>query len=94
MLGFGGHFLTKSRGYSVTFRLLRDTRFVWRRTVDTEQPAGTDGETTLVVGVLTYAGTGWRTLGDAMLANTSAAMARAHRDTAREELAHEQSMTH
>ena len=53
---------------------------VWRRTVDTEQPAGTDGETTLVVGVLTYAGTGWRTLGDAMLANTSAAMARAHRE--------------
>jgi len=24
MLGFGGHFLTKSRGYSITFRYLRD----------------------------------------------------------------------
>ncbi len=70
MLGFGGHFLTKSRRYSVTFRLLRDNRVIWRRTVDH------DDETTLVVANLTYAGAGWRTLGDALLANTAAAIAR------------------
>ena len=28
-LGFGGHFLTKSRGYSTTFRALRETRTQW-----------------------------------------------------------------
>ena len=32
MLGFGGHFLTKSRYYSVTFRVLREARAVWQRT--------------------------------------------------------------
>ncbi|GAB4105111.1 hypothetical protein GCM10028790_41300 [Micromonospora taraxaci] len=31
MLGFGGHFLTKARRYSVTFGLLRDTRATYRR---------------------------------------------------------------
>ena len=33
MLGFGGHFLTKSRHYSVTFRLLRQERVVWQQTL-------------------------------------------------------------
>jgi hypothetical protein len=87
MLGFGGHFLTKSRGYSITFRILRQRRVIWRRTVDADQAATTDGDTTLIVGTLTYAGSGWKTLGDAMLANTSAAMAREHARVAREELA-------
>ena len=31
MLGFGGHFLTKSRRYSTTFRVLRENRVIWRR---------------------------------------------------------------
>ena len=31
MLGFGGHFLTKSRRYSITFALLRNQRIVFRR---------------------------------------------------------------
>lgn len=88
MLGFGGHFLTKSRAYSVTFRALRDTRVHWRRTVEQDQAADTDGDTTLIVGTLTYAGSGWRTLGDAMLANTSADLARHRRRVAREEYAH------
>jgi hypothetical protein len=29
MLGFGGHFLTKSRRYSTTFRALRAARRAW-----------------------------------------------------------------
>ena len=33
MLGFGGHFLTKSRGYSITFKFLRDQRVVYQRSV-------------------------------------------------------------
>ncbi|WP_372433916.1 replication initiator [Micromonospora coerulea] len=88
MLGFGGHFLTKSRRYSVTFRILRNARVIWRRT-DTghEYADETDDDTTLIVGLLTYAGSGWRTTGDALLANTAAAMARERHQVGREELA-------
>jgi hypothetical protein len=38
MLGFGGHFLTKSRYYSVTFRFLREQRAIWQRTIATTGP--------------------------------------------------------
>src|SRR5450755_4464007 len=34
MLGFGGHFLTKGRHYSVTFAALRAARITYRRTQD------------------------------------------------------------
>ncbi|GAA3271287.1 plasmid replication initiator protein [Dactylosporangium vinaceum] len=95
-LGFNGHFLTKARRHPVTFGVLRANRVVFRRTVDAtgpEQPIRLadhlDEETTLVIGLLTFAGVGWRTIGDAALANTAAAMARARADAAREELAHE-----
>ncbi|MFU8873422.1 replication initiator [Micromonospora sp. SL4-19] len=89
MLGFGGHFLTKSRRYSVTFRILHDARTIWRRTETGHEHADQpeDDETTLVVGLLSYAGSGWRTTGDALLANTAAAIARERREVAREELA-------
>ncbi|RAO37056.1 Replication initiator protein [Micromonospora noduli] len=104
MLGFGGHFLTKARRYSVTFQLLRDTRVTYRRHEHEdhadEQP-GTlravdhldQADTTLIVGTLTFAGVGWHTTGDALLANTAAALARERRTTGREELAHELSTT-
>jgi hypothetical protein len=85
MLGFGGHFLTKSRRYSVTFRILRDARIIWRRTDTGHQYAEHPDDTTLVVGLLSYAGSGWRTTGDALLANTAAAMARERHQAAREE---------
>ncbi|MFI6782325.1 replication initiator [Micromonospora sp. NPDC050276] len=96
MLGFGGHFLTKARRYSVTFQLLRDTRVTYRRNDDQDQDV-TDpiravdhlDDTTLIVGTLTFAGVGWHTTGDALLANTAAAMARARHAAGREELAHE-----
>lgn len=81
MLGFGGHFLTKSRRYSITFRILRDSRVIWRRTESTSDEH--DQETTVLVATLTYAGSGWRTLGDQLLANTAAAMARERRRVGR-----------
>jgi hypothetical protein len=42
----------------------------------------------LVVNFLEFVGVGWHNAGDAMLANSAAARAREHRQTAREELAH------
>jgi Replication initiator protein, pSAM2 len=90
MLGFGGHFLTKSRQFSVTFTFLRQQRVAFRRTVT----AGPDNEaqaaeqpTTLVVNFLEFVGAGWHTAGDALLANSSAARAREHGDIARQDLA-------
>ncbi|SCF39239.1 hypothetical protein GA0070215_12351 [Micromonospora marina] len=87
MLGFGGHFLTKARRYSVTFGLLRDTRATYRRTED-DDPADT-----VTVGTLTYIGAGWLTDGDALLANTAARQRRASRRIGREELAHKAWLT-
>jgi hypothetical protein len=96
--GFAGHFLTKTRRRVVKFQTLRDTRIDFRRTTDDQADTdpGTiraadhhDEETTLIVGSLTFAGVGWHNTGDALLANTAAAMARARHDTGREELAHE-----
>jgi hypothetical protein len=93
MLGFGGHFLTKARRYSVTFTALRQARVIYRRNQDTGPEHGTiqcqeeiDTETMIVITRLSYAGIGWHTLGDALLANTAAAQARKRRETAREEL--------
>ncbi len=97
MLGFGGHFATKSRRYSTTHRQLRADRRVWRRTthhdwwrrhnpghVD-DHGADVDTETTLIVADLHLAGIGWNTTADAHLAAAAAARARAHRAFAREE---------
>ncbi|MDQ7910219.1 plasmid replication initiator protein [Phytohabitans sp. ZYX-F-186] len=80
MLGFGGHFLTKSRRYSVTFTILRQQRITYRRTQTSGPEQTTPGEqpTTLVVNFLQFVGTGWHTTADALLANTSAALAREH----------------
>ena len=92
MLGFGGHFLTKARRFSITFQTLRAARVTYRH-VETSGPdhepadrqSEVDSETTLVLNRLSYAGTGWRTLGDALLANTAADQARRRRQAAREE---------
>lgn len=57
MLGFRGHFSTKSRRYSTTLGALRDARAEWRRAqVATAAPQ--DGETTLVLAHWVFAGTG------------------------------------
>ena len=85
MLGYGGHFLTKSRHYSVTFSQLRAARTSHRR-----QQRHPDGErdpwdrpldetVVLVLSTWTYAGTGYTSTPDAQLASASAARAREHR---------------
>jgi hypothetical protein len=93
MLGFGGHFLTKARRYSVTFGSLRAARVVYRRVTDLdhtdELPALDPVDQAVIVGILTFAGVGWHTTGDALLANTAATLARDRHRTGREELAHE-----
>jgi hypothetical protein len=86
MLGFGGHFSTKSRRYSTTLRALREARQTWRRDQLRAADHVQDDEITVIVGNLAYAGIGWHTTGDAMLANTAAAKAREHARVAREEI--------
>jgi replication initiator protein RepSA len=83
MLGFGGHFLTKSQRHKVTFRLLRDNRAVYIRTVTTgpEPDHQTpEQETILVVNFLEFVGSGWHNTGDAMLAAASADLACSRRE--------------
>jgi hypothetical protein len=94
MLGYGGHFLTKARAYSLRFSDLRQARITYRRTHDHGPDYGpvrtadhTSDETTLTVTTLTYTGTGWKTTGDALLANTAADLARRRRETAYDQLA-------
>jgi len=100
MLGFGGHFLTKARRYSVTFRDLRAARIAYRRRQDNGPEHGpirtadhADEETILIIGTFAYSGTGWKTSGDALLANTAADQARKRREAGREELADEYNRT-
>jgi hypothetical protein len=84
MLGYRGHFATKSRRYSTTMRALRTARRDWHRR---QQPgARGHGDKTVIRHTdLTWAGRGWRTSGDALLALSAAARAREHRRVAREE---------
>ncbi len=91
MLGFGGHFLTKARRYSTTFGKLRGARTTYRRAAiahitQPDHTADPYEETTLVIGHLTYSGTGWHNAGDALLANTAAAQARERRRAGRDAL--------
>ena len=62
-LGFGGHWLTKSRAYSVTFKALRSERQAWQ----VQRQHGAAAEHSISVGVWKWVGTGWRTLADAWL---------------------------
>ncbi|CAM5713720.1 replication initiator [Streptomyces aurantiogriseus] len=57
MLGFRGHFSTKSRRYSTTLGALRDARAEWRR-AQTAPPVPQDGDSTLVLAHWVFAGTG------------------------------------
>lgn len=99
MLGFGGHFMSKSRRYSVTFGQLRATRTAYRRAELPDHPHGiqvghedqADQDTVLIIGALAFTGIGWHTSADALLANTAAAMARERAAIGREEIAHEAS---
>lgn len=91
MLGFRGHFSSKSRKYSVTLGKLRNARARFARLQAEAQRSGEpmnvkdlerrlladDEETTLVVdGSWNYVGTGWPTNGEKELAEAAAARAR------------------
>ncbi|MGQ4415955.1 replication initiator, partial [Streptomyces sp. SAS_269] len=57
MLGFRGHFSTKSRRYSTTLGALRDARAEWRR-AQVATANGPETETTYVLAHWVFAGTG------------------------------------
>jgi hypothetical protein len=61
-LGYSGHFLTKSRGYSTTFSALRDARAEWHRRRDGEV------EESATTKRLTAVGRGWVNEGEALFA--------------------------
>jgi hypothetical protein len=91
MLGYRGHFLTKSQRYSTTFTGLRQRRITYRRAQrypDGEKdPWGREirEQTVLVIAAWRYAGTGHATTAEAQLALAAAARAREHDRIAREE---------
>ena len=90
MLGFRGHFSTKSRRYSVTLGALRRARHRFQTLAAESAPTGEpldvrdleerlladEEETTLVIGSWTYQGTGWTRGGDQALALAAAGRAR------------------
>ena len=85
MLGYRGHFATKSRRYSTTMRALRAARRDWKRR---QRPTGDHhgDKTVITLTDLQWVGRGWRTTGDALLALSAAARSRDHRRIAREEM--------
>jgi hypothetical protein len=87
MLGFGGHWSTKSRRYSTTFMALRRARLE-HATRDRLDPWGRPAaeRATVTLAEWRYAGRGYRTLADAWLAASAAARAREQRRVAHEEL--------
>ena len=83
MLGFRGHFVTKSRGYSTTLGELRAARAAYR--AGQHEPA-TDpaNESTPVVAMWEYLGTGYLNPGDVLLAAGVEASLRAGREALRD----------
>ncbi len=81
-LGFRGHFATKSRRYSTTFGMLRAVRQVWRVSQsDAKGHSRASGEGRIVCEVLKarewqVTGMGYRTCGDAWIAEGLARTAR------------------
>ena len=93
MLGFGGHFSTKSRRYSTTLRALRRARVAYaiRRRRGHTLPLDAwgrpeDDQAVVVVASWTHLGRGYQSTGEAYLAASAAARAREERRVAREEL--------
>jgi hypothetical protein len=94
MLGFRGHFSTKSRAYSTTMGSLRTERRDWRQAhsqdhglpgqgVESDELEADDDSTLVVVRGWVFDGAGWLSTGDAALAASAAARARARREAAR-----------
>jgi hypothetical protein len=93
MLGFGGHFSTKSRRYSTTLGALRRARAAYavrRRRGDTlpldAWGRSEDDQAVIVVASWSYLGRGYQSTGEAWLAASAAARAREERRIAKEEL--------
>jgi len=93
MLGFGGHWSTKSRRYSTTMGALRRARvaFAKRRRAKDGVPLDAwgrpeDDQVVIVVASWVYVGSGYETEGERWLALSAAARAREHRRIAWEEL--------
>jgi hypothetical protein len=93
MLGFRGHWSTKSRRYSTTMTVLRRARvaFAKRRRAKDGVPLDAwgrpeDDQAVVVVASWVYVGSGYETEGERWLALSAAARAREHRRIAREEL--------
>jgi hypothetical protein len=93
MLGFGGHWSTKSRRYSTTMGALRRARvaFAKRRRAKDGVPLDAwgrpeDDQAVIVVASWVYVGAGYQTEGERWLALSAAARAREQRRVAREEL--------
>jgi hypothetical protein len=93
MLGFRGHWSTKSRRYSTTMTVLRRARvaFAKRRRARDGIPLDAwgrpeDDQAVVVVASWVYVGSGYATEGERWLALSAAARAREHRRIAREEL--------
>jgi hypothetical protein len=93
MLGFGGHFSTKSRHYSTTLGALRRARAAYaiRRRRGNSLPLDAwgraeDDQAVFVVASWSYLGSGYQSTGEAWLAASAAARAREERRIAKEEL--------
>jgi hypothetical protein len=85
MLGYRGHFATKSRRYSTTLRALRQARADYRRRQRPLPDTGHDSQAAVItITSLEWAGMGWRSTGDALLALSAAARARDHDQAARD----------
>ncbi|WP_306320529.1 MULTISPECIES: replication initiator protein RepSA [unclassified Streptomyces] len=85
MLGFRGHFLTKSRTYSSTFTARRQVRADYRAAQQRDALGLPDPDTTLVLADWRYAGHG-HTPGESAFAASIAEDIRINRETAREAL--------
>jgi hypothetical protein len=93
MLGFGGHFSTKSRRYSTTLGALRRARVAYaiRRRRGNTVPLDAwgrpeDDQAVIVVASWRYLGCGYQSTGEAWLAASAAARAREARRITKEEL--------
>jgi hypothetical protein len=93
MLGFGGHWSTKSRRYSTTMGALGRARvaFAKRRRAKDGVPLDAwdrpeDDQAVVVVASWVYVGSGYASEGERWLALSAAARAREQRQVAREEL--------
>ncbi|MCA1695406.1 MAG: replication initiation protein [Actinobacteria bacterium] len=85
MIGFRGHFASKSRRYSTTLGAIRGERRAYRQQQAAEHARELlDDDTTLVVSHWEFTGLGYLTTGDTTLALSAAARAREQRQAARD----------